>query len=125
MAGVIFKTRLYSTLVLIPILLALIGIMLTLVGHHLFLVSALLLLWGLAATAAPAGWWYWLAKSFPENAEVGGGLMVAVIQLCIALGSTLGGILLDGHGYRMAFCASAALLLLAALLTWSLQTDSQ
>ncbi len=115
--GVVLKKRLWHTLTLIPMLMAAIGIMLTLINHHVFLISALLLLWGLTATAAPAGWWYWLAQSLPENAEAGGGLMVAVIQLCIALGSTLGGMLLDSQGYRITFCASAALLVLSALLT--------
>ena len=42
--------------------------------------------------------------------------MVAVIQLCIALGSSVGGLLFDGSGYRMTFFASAILLVLAAVL---------
>lgn len=37
------------------------------------------------ATAAPTGWWTWIARTLPDNAEAGGGLMVAVIQLAIAL----------------------------------------
>lgn len=60
----------------------------------------------------------WLARALPRNAEAGGGLMVAVIQLCIALGSTIGGLLFDGGGYRISFLASAALLLLAAALAF-------
>lgn len=36
----------------------------------------------------------------PNNAEAGGGLMVAVIQLAIALGSTVGGLLFDSRGYQ-------------------------
>ena len=54
----------------------------------------------------------------PDDAEAGGGLMVAVVQLCIGFGSTVGGILLDGYGFRATFTASAALLVLAALLAW-------
>jgi len=54
----------------------------------------------------------------PKNAEAGGGLMVAVIQLAIALGTTLGGALFDRCGYQSTFVASAAVLLLAALLTF-------
>ena len=56
-----------------------------------------------------------LQRSLAENAEAGGGLMVAVIQLCLALGSTIGGILLDGSGYPVIFAASADLLLISAL----------
>jgi predicted MFS family arabinose efflux permease len=59
-----------------------------------------------------------LAKALPKDAEAGGGLMVAVIQLSIALGSTLGGLLFDGSGYRMTFLASAILLVLAAVMAY-------
>ncbi|MOA63408.1 Purine ribonucleoside efflux pump NepI [compost metagenome] len=44
--------------------------------------------------------------------------MVAVIQLAIALGATAGGLLFDSTGYRSTFMASAALLLIAALLAF-------
>jgi predicted MFS family arabinose efflux permease len=40
--------------------------------------------------------------------------MVAAVQLSIALGSTIGGVLFDRSGYRATFVASAALLLIAA-----------
>jgi predicted MFS family arabinose efflux permease len=53
----------------------------------------------------------------PDDAEAGGGLMVAVIQLSIALGSTVGGLLFDISGYRFAFIAAAVLLLASAELT--------
>jgi predicted MFS family arabinose efflux permease len=79
--------------------------------------AALLALWGVVATAAPVGWWSWIAQVLPAEAEAGGGLMVAVIQLAIALGSTLGGFLLDHTGYQSTFMASAALLLLGAYVT--------
>ena len=44
--------------------------------------------------------------------------MVAVIQLAIALGSTVGGLLFDSTGYRSTFMASAAVLLVAAFLAF-------
>ncbi|MNU09335.1 Purine ribonucleoside efflux pump NepI [compost metagenome] len=52
----------------------------------------------------------------PDDAEAGGGLMVAVVQLSIALGSTVGGLLFDGSGYRATFIVSAAVLLVGSLL---------
>nr|VXZ85493.1 Purine ribonucleoside efflux pump nepI [Klebsiella pneumoniae] len=55
---------------------------------------------GLLATAAPTGWWTWIARTLPEDAETGGGLMVAVIQLSIALGSTVGGPVFDSLGWH-------------------------
>lgn len=116
--GTFLKTGLYRSLVCIPLLMAVIGLLLIAFGGSVATVFVLLGVWGLVATAAPVGWWSWLARALPRNAEAGGGLMVAVIQLCIALGSTIGGLLFDGGGYRISFLASAALLLLAAALAF-------
>jgi predicted MFS family arabinose efflux permease len=115
--GIAIKRGLHRTLVLIPILMATIALALIPFGGWFAGVAVLLGVWGLLATAAPVGWWNWIATTMPADAEVGGGLMVAVIQLAIALGSTLGGLLFDGNGYQSAFAASAAVLLLGAFLT--------
>jgi predicted MFS family arabinose efflux permease len=96
---------------------ALIALALIPFGTSVVVVGALLGFWGLLATAAPVGWWSWIAQALPKNAEAGGGLMVAVIQLAIALGSTVGGLLFDSRGYQSTFVVSAAVLLLAAFVT--------
>ena len=116
--GGLLKTGLYRTLVVIPLLMAAIALALIAFGGSVTMAFVLLGLWGLVATAAPVGWWSWLAISLPKEAEAGGGLMVATVQLSIALGSTIGGMLFDGNGYRMTFVASAAVLALAALLAF-------
>lgn len=43
--------------------------------------------------------------------------MVAVIQLAITVGATLGGVLYDGVGYQATFIASGMMLLVATALT--------
>ncbi|MEN3363443.1 MAG: hypothetical protein V7606_717 [Burkholderiales bacterium] len=116
--GTFLKTGMYRTLVFIPLLMAAIALALVAFGGSVAVVFVLLGLWGLVATAAPVGWWSWLAKALPKDAEAGGGLMVAVIQLSIAMGSTIGGMLFDGSGYRTAFVVSAVVLLVAALLAF-------
>ncbi|MGO1395186.1 MAG: MFS transporter [Halomonas sp.] len=116
--GGFIKKGLYRILVVIPLLMAATALALVAFGSSVAVAFVLLGFWGLVSTAAPVGWWAWLAKSVPENAEVGGGLMVAVIQLSIALGSTVGGLLFDSAGYRSTFVASAAVLLLAAFLAF-------
>lgn len=115
--GTFLKRGLYRTLIIISILMAVIALTLIPMGTRVVPVAVLLGLWGLMATAAPVGWWSWVAQAMPDNAEAGGGLMVAVVQLCIALGSTVGGVLFDTSGYRSTFIASAAVLLVAAFLT--------
>lgn len=112
------NARFYPTLIAIPFLMAIIAGMLMLAGHNLWLVAPLLGFWGMLATAAPTGWWTWIARTLPENAEAGGGLMVAVVQLSIALGSTAGGIVFDYLGWLSAFGLSGVLLLSAVVLTF-------
>ncbi len=112
------KWDFYRTLIGIPLLMAVIAMALIVFGSSVAAVATLLGLWGLVATAAPVGWWTWLAKTLPGDAEAGGGLMVAVVQLAIALGSTFGGLLFDASGYQSTFVMSAIVLLLAAFLTF-------
>lgn len=115
--SIFLNTSFYQTLIMIPLLMAVTAGALLLVGHSIWAVTVLLSLWGLLATAAPTGWWTWIARALPEDAEAGGGLMVAVIQLSIALGSTAGGLVFDTLGWRSTFGLSGFLLLAAAAMT--------
>ncbi|ATM78597.1 MFS transporter [Serratia fonticola] len=106
----------YPTLIAIPLLMAAIAGALIAFGQSVWIVATLLGLWGLIATAAPTGWWTWIARTLPEDAEAGGGLMVAIVQLSIALGSTIGGLAFDHSGYQSTFTISGILLVIAAAL---------
>lgn len=112
------KNGLHRTLIVIPILMAAIALALVSFGSSAATTTVLLGLWGLVATAAPVGWWTWLARTLPEDAEAGGGLMVAIIQLAIASGATVGGLVFDSNGYRATFELSATLLGVAAVLAF-------
>lgn len=116
--GSLLRRSLHMPLVIIPVLMAVIALTLAPLGGHVAPVAMLLGLWGLLATAAPVGWWSWVAQAMPDDAEAGGGMMVAVVQLAIALGSTLGGVLFDSRGHASAFAASAFVLLTSALLSF-------
>ncbi|MDQ0654081.1 MFS transporter [Pseudomonas cedrina] len=109
---------LHLTLAIIPLLMAGIALALVVVGSSMLITTILLGLWGLVATAAPVGWWTWLSKTLPDDAEAGGGLMVAIIQLAIASGAIVGGLVFDLRGYKATFELSAAVLGAAALLAW-------
>ena len=115
--GRVLQRGFYQTLIVIPALMAATALALIAFGSWVGIVVALLALWGLTGTSAPVGWWAWIAKVFPEDAEAGGGLFVAVVQMSIALGSTVGGLLFDHSGYRSAFIASAVLLATCSVLT--------
>jgi predicted MFS family arabinose efflux permease len=114
--GRFLKLGFYGTLTIIPVLMAAIAVTLVAAGGSVSATTVLLGVWGLVATAAPVGWWLWIARTLPQDAEAGGGLMVAVVQLSIALGSTVGGLLFDASGYRSTFAFSAGLLLIGAFL---------
>lgn len=114
--GYFLGKSLYRVLIVIPALMAVVAVILIAFGTSLPITAVALIIWGMIATAAPAGWWTWLARSLPQDAEAGGGLMVAVVQLAITLGAVVGGLLYDTSGYRMTFIASGVLLAIASAL---------
>jgi predicted MFS family arabinose efflux permease len=116
--GRFLETGMYRTLIAIPLVMAAIGVALMAFGSSVAATAVLLGIWGLVATSAPVAWWTWLARSLPRDAEAGGGLMVAVVQLAIASGATFGGILFDASGYRATFGMSVAVLVAASGVAW-------
>ncbi|OLY72943.1 transcriptional regulator [Pseudomonas sp. ATCC PTA-122608] len=114
--GSLLNRSLYRVLMLIPLLMSGIAMALVVYGSSMLATAVLLGVWGLVATCAPVGWFTWLSRTLPQDAEAGGGLMVAVIQLAITLGATVGGVLYDGAGYRATFIVSGVFLLLACVL---------
>jgi predicted MFS family arabinose efflux permease len=101
-----------ATLILAPAALAVLACALVTTGKLAVPTGILLTLWGIIGTGAPVAWWTWVARRFPNDAEAGGGLLVAVLQLAITLGAAGGGLLYDAGGYRATFLTSAAVLLL-------------
>jgi predicted MFS family arabinose efflux permease len=104
-----------ATLVIAPLLMAAVALALVAFGTLAWPTALLLGLWGLVGTALPVAWWTWLSRVLPNDAEAGGGLMVAVVQMAITLGAAGGGLLFDVGGHRATFFASAVLLAASAL----------
>ena len=112
----LLQTRLFSILGAIPLIMAVIAVGLIVFGSSVYATAALLCMWGLFGTAAPVGWGTWLTRTMPDDAEAGGGLQVATIQLAITLGASLGGVLFDSVGWWTTFLLAAALLAGSSLL---------
>lgn len=113
--------HLHRYLLLIPLSMAILAGGFISFGHSLLAVAGLMGLWGLIATSAPVAWNTWLSRTMAENAEIGGGLMVAIIQFGITLGASIGGVLYDTEGYQATFLLSATILILSglsALMVW-------
>ncbi|MFW2076658.1 MFS transporter [Acinetobacter sp. ULE_I010] len=117
----ILHSHVYRYLFFIPLGMALVATSLIFFGHQIWIVALLMAVWGFIGTSAPVAWNTWLTRTLPHDAELGGGLMVAIIQLAITLGATLGGVLFDAQGYQSTFIFSALILVLSAvfsILTW-------
>jgi predicted MFS family arabinose efflux permease len=114
--GLVLRMRLRGLLVAMPIAMAAIAAALIVFGGSPIAVGILLAGWGLIGTAAPVAWWTWLSRVLPDDAEAGGGLMVAVIQLAIAIGATAGGLVWDASGHASTFALGAVALGASAVL---------
>ncbi|RPE04686.1 MFS transporter [Candidatus Pantoea deserta] len=119
-----FGTSLAGYLVTRSVSLTLSGMALVMSATALLLVSfadvswtvgAGVALWGLAFGSMPTGWSTWISRAVPDDAESGGGLLVATIQLAITAGAAAGGWMFDLQGAGGVFLASGVLMLLAAL----------
>ncbi|QDY40685.1 MFS transporter [Candidatus Pantoea soli] len=107
------------TLTGMALLMSVTALLLVSFGHVPWLVATGVALWGLAFGSMPTGWSTWLSRAVPDDAEAGGGLLVATIQLAITAGAAAGGWVFDLHGAGGVFLASSGLMLLAAITIFS------
>lgn len=115
LVGLILKRSVHGFVIAVPLLLAATALALIPWGSSVAATFLLLGLWGLISTPSSVGWFTWLSRQVPEDAEAGGGLTIAVIQLAITLGAAAGGLLYDAAGHKATFGASAAVLILATI----------
>jgi len=117
--GNLLKRTLYFLLILFPFLMMINALLFVYINHSFESVLVLMFCWGFLGTSLPTVWWTWLSKTLVGNdVEVGGGLMVAVIQLAITIGVFFGGILYDIFGYETTFVFSAFVLFLSAFMSY-------
>lgn len=115
LAGLLLERSLWVTLVTMPFAMALIALVLLASGTMPLLHAVLVSLWGMAFGAIPVAWTTWVTRIVPDEAESGGGLMVAAVQLAITTGAAMGGVVFDAAGVKAVFVASALVLLVATL----------
>jgi predicted MFS family arabinose efflux permease len=115
LAGVLLGRSLRLTLTIMPLLMGVLGLGLVALGSSPIPVAIMVGLWGAAFGAVPVAWSTWLTRTVPDQAESAGGLLVAAIQLAIAIGAAAGGGIFDVSGATGVFAASSALLLLATM----------
>ncbi|ESR22849.1 major facilitator superfamily MFS_1 [Lutibaculum baratangense AMV1] len=114
LGGLMVARSLRLTLALAPLTIGTLAILLAGTGGSFVTDLAIVSLWGLSFGTVPVGWSAWIARSVEDEAESAGGLLVAAINLAIALGAAVGGLVLELSGIESVFVASGSLLLLAA-----------
>ena len=70
----------------------------------------------MAFGAVPVAWSTWLTRTVPDEAESAGGLLVAAVQVAIAIGAAGGGAIYDFKGATAVFGASSLVLFVAAVM---------
>ncbi len=116
-SGWLLKKSLWLTLSLVPLLMSILAVAAILFGFSSSAVSILAALWGFCFGTVPVGWSTWLTRAVPDEAESGGGLLVAAIQIAMTLGAAAGGIIFDVSGISVVFAVSGAILLIATMVT--------
>lgn len=117
LAGRWLEHHLRLTLLTMPLTMGIIAwLLVTLGGFSLWTDALMITLWGLAFGAVPVAWSTWLTRVVADEAESAGGLLGASIQLSIAAGAAVGGVLFDAQGVLGTFAFSGTLLLLVAFL---------
>jgi predicted MFS family arabinose efflux permease len=113
--GLVITKGLSRVLLGTPLAMAALAIALIGADHSLIAEGVMLTAWGSWRQRQRSQWRTWLSRVLPDDAEAAGGLMVAVIQMAIALGAAGGGLLYDASGYRSTFTISAVALCGSAL----------
>ena len=122
-AGALIARSLRLTLTLMPLIIGLVGIGMVSIQGAVTPTAVLVAIWGMAFGGVPVAWSTWITRSVPDEAESGGGLLVAAIQVGIATGAAAGGLVFDVSGALGVFTIAALILLVAAIIvTFGLRT---
>lgn len=114
----LLERKLALTLTLMPLLMALVVAGLVLFGRQPVVASVLVAFWGMTFGVVQVGWPTWLTRTIPDEAESGGGLQIAIIQLAITTGAGVGGLVFDLTGAVGVFSSSSVITLVAAGVVW-------
>lgn len=123
-AGALIARSLRLTLTLMPLIIGLAGIGMISIQGSIAPTAVLVAIWGMAFGGVPVAWSTWITRSVPDEAESGGGLVVAAIQIGIGTGAAAGGLVYDVSGALGVFTIAALILLAAAaIVTLGLRND--
>jgi predicted MFS family arabinose efflux permease len=114
LAGVVLERSVRLTLTLAPLVIGAVGLGLAVLHLGLAGQAVMVAAWGMAFGAVPVGWSTWVARAAPDETESAGGILVAAVQIAIAVGAALGGFVFSFGGVTGVFAAGGVVLLLTA-----------
>ncbi|GAB5096872.1 MFS transporter [Caballeronia sp. HLA56] len=106
------QRNLKGTLLTMVSLLMFALLLMPILRHSSLAVSAVVLAWGIAFGALPLCFSMWIQRATPEHPEAGSALFVSIIQVAIAMGSFVGGAVVDRASIPTDFMVGGALALL-------------
>jgi predicted MFS family arabinose efflux permease len=115
-AGALLGEKMRLVLIAAPLLLIGLGVALIMMGTNIWAAAILIAIWGVAFGSVPVAWSTWVARMVPDEAESGGALLVASIQLAITIGAAIGGLLLDRFKVQGSLTGGTILLFIATLI---------
>ncbi len=113
-ASVTHDLKRTTMLVVALLMCALLG--LPLLSHSNIGVATLLMVWGAAFGGIPLCCSVWMQRATPDDPEAGSALLVCIVQVAIAIGSSVGGGVVDHLGIPANFGLASALALTGLLI---------
>ncbi len=85
--------------------------------------AILVLLWGFAFGALPIAMQGWMLKAAPDEMESASAMFISVLQIGLASGALLGGVMVDRFGLNATLAGSGCAALATAALVWIFGRD--
>jgi predicted MFS family arabinose efflux permease len=115
LAGALIARSLRMTIALMPLIMGLATLGMVMIDGALNPTIVLVAIWGMAFGGVPVAWSTWITRTVPDEAESGGGLVVAGFQTAIASGAVIGGLVVDHVGALGVFSLGGIVLVISAM----------
>ncbi|MCB8884046.1 MFS transporter [Acidisoma cellulosilytica] len=92
--------------------------LLPLIGQLVFPVAIMILLWGFSFGALPIAMQGYMLKAAPEEMESASAMFISALQIGLASGASLGGVLVDHVGLGATLLSSGGVALITAGMLW-------
>lgn len=115
LAGTLIARSLRMTIALMPFIMGLATLGMVMIDGALNPTIVLVAIWGMAFGGVPVAWSTWVTRMVPDEAESGGGLVVAGFQTAIASGAVIGGLMFDHVGALGLFSLGGIVLVISAV----------